>query len=80
MKRIFKAKITFHVTEKHSDAKYVNDISKPLEFEDTYTMDTDFFNDKEEILNNIKYDLKLVAGGGYDTENIYNVKFDIKEI
>ena len=81
IKRI-KAKITFNVTENHPDAEYIKDINETLDFEDVYTIDTEFFGggsgDNESILNYIKNDLRLVAGGGYDTEHIYNVNFDIR--
>lgn len=50
---------------------------KKYTFHDVYKIDTDFYDDNDEILCYIKHDLKLVAGGGYSTENVKNAKFKI---
>lgn len=74
----YKAKITFTMDEKHPDIKYVKDWTKDKEFtfDDVYEFSEDY--SREEIERYIKHDLKLVAGGGYNTEHIHNVKFEIK--
>lgn len=80
MKKKFKAQIVWMVTENHPDIKYVSNPKEPLEYNDVYTMDTDYYDDENHMLEYIKNDLSLVAGGGYSTENIYDVKFDIEKI
>ena len=35
---------------------------------------------KEDAIAHIKSDLRLVAGGGYNSEHIHNVKFKIESI
>ena len=47
------------------------------EFADYYEFSMDYT--KDEIESYIKQDLKLVAGGGYDTEHIHNVNFEIRQ-
>lgn len=72
-KKTIKAEITFKITEEHPDAQYVEDITKELSFEDTYTVDNEIDN---EVVNQfIRNDLMLVAGGGYDTKHLINPKF-----
>ena len=44
---------------------------------DTYTFNSDYT--EEEAIIYIKHDLKLVAGGGYNTDHIHNVKFEIEK-
>ena len=80
MKKVFKAKITYRVEQGHPDIECLENVNEVLEFEDTYTMDTDNFWSVDHMIDHIKYDLALVAGGGYSTEHIGNVKFDIKRI
>ena len=47
-------------------------------FEDTYTFDNCYtFSDVEGY---IKSDLSLVAGGGYNSEHIHNVTFEITRV
>ena len=48
-------------------------------FSDTYSINTDYFYNTTEILDHIKNDLKLVAGGGYNTDHIHPVYFNIEE-
>ena len=49
-------------------------------YKDIYTMDSDYFESKEEIIDYIKNDLKLVSGGGYNSKHIHNIKFNIKRV
>jgi len=76
---MLKGKILFRITKDHPDWKYlkeeekIGEVSKQLEFEDTYA-----FREKVPKSNMkayIKNDLLLVAGGGYDTKHVYDVKF-----
>lgn len=80
MKTKYNAKIMYIMDENHPDKKYVKDWTKEKEltFQDVYTFTEDY--EKEDMINYIKNDLKLVAGGGYNTDHIHNVKFEIKKI
>lgn len=71
---IKKATIYFDTNEKHPDSKN----AKGLEFTDTYRFDMDYFDGDIDFY--IKHDLALVAGGGYDTDTIENVRFTIKAV
>lgn len=70
-------KISFTIDKGHPDIKYVDDWTedKVLTFADTYTFNDDYT--EEEIIPYIKRDLSLVAGGGYNTDHISNVTFEI---
>ena len=80
-KKVFKAAITYNMTSEHPDIDCVENPKEALTFEDTYYMDIEYWdNNEEEMIYFIKHDLALVAGGGYSTEHIYNVKFNIEKI
>lgn len=73
-------KIIYTVDAKHPDIKYMPDWSesKIWTFEDTYTFDNCYtFDDVESY---VKSGLSLVAGGGYNSEHIHNVKFEIARV
>lgn len=71
-----KGVIRFKVKKNHPDLKCIpeEDRDKTHEFCDIYYIDTDYFYGRDDIESYIKHDLKLVAGGGYDTDTIKNVK------
>ena len=73
-------KIIYTMDDKHPDIKYVKDWTedKVFDFEDVYTFSNDY--EEENIIEYIKRDLKLVVGGGYNTDHIHNVKFEIKKV
>lgn len=75
----YHGKISFTIDKEHPDIKYVPDWeeNKVLTIEDTYTFDGDYT--KENIIAYIKNDLSLVAGGGYNTDHIHNVVFEVKK-
>ena len=73
MTQRYNATIVYDTKNNHPDEKG----AKGLIFKDVYTIDTDYFNDNQHITNYIKNDMRLVAGGGYDTDTITNVHFDI---
>ena len=75
----FNGKITYTMDAEHPDKKYVEDWTKEkvFTFSDTYTFNSDYT--EEEAIIYIKHDLKLVAGGGYNTDHIHNVKFEIEK-
>lgn len=73
-------KISYTVDEGHPDIQYIKDWSenKVLTFEDTYNFNNCYtFDDMEGY---VKSDLSLVAGGGYNSEHIHNVKFEISRV
>ena len=73
-------KISYTVDSGHPDIQYIKDWSenKVLTFEDTYTFNNCYtFDDMEGY---VKSDLSLVAGGGYNSEHIHNVKFEISRV
>lgn len=76
MKKTIKATIYYNMTENHPDLKYCDSRFKH-EFTDTYYVDTDNYFSEEDMLNHIKSDLTLVAGGGYNTKEIEDVIFKI---
>lgn len=75
----YHGKISFTIDKGHPDIKYVNDWTedKILTFADTYTFNDDYT--EESIIQYIKRDLSLVAGGGYNTDHIHNVTFEIEK-
>lgn len=80
----YHGKITYTMGENHPYIKYIENYSKDkiFTFEDTYIFDLDkgFWDDEDERIVYIKNDLALVAGGGYNTENIYNMGFEINRV
>lgn len=76
----FKAKIIYKMFPSHPDKDYVvggYDPEKYYEYEDTYRVDTDYFNGIRDVYLYIKRDLSLVAGGGYNDKGIYGEKYII---
>lgn len=75
----FCGKIKFTMDKEHPDVKCVEDWTEDrvLTFEDYYEFSMDYT--KDEIESYIKHDLMLVAGGGYNTDHIHNVTFEIKQ-
>ena len=80
MIKTFKSEIKFKVIGSHPDIKYIPNPDEIQTFSDTYSINTDYFYNTTEILDHIKNDLKLVAGGGYNTDHIYPVYFNIEEV
>ena len=73
-------KINFTVDDRHPDIAYMPDWdkNKVYTFEDIYTFDNCYtFDDVESY---VKSDLRLVAGGGYNSKHIHNVKFEIARV
>lgn len=81
----YHGKITYTIDKDHPDIKYVADYTeeKIFTFEDTYSFDESRnleWQEESNIKAYIKRDLKLVAGGGYNTDHIHNVKFEINRV
>lgn len=76
----YHGKITYTIDKNHPDIKYVEGWTeeKIFTFEDTYTFNNDY--PEESMKEYIKRDLKLVAGGGYNTDHIHNIKFEIQRV
>ena len=68
------------IDKNHPDIKYIKDWTKDkiFIFHDEYTFDERWT--KEDAITHIKSDLRLVAGGGYNSKHIHNVKFKIELI
>lgn len=73
----YHGKILHTIDKDHPDIKYVEGWTKDkvFTFEDTYTFEDDCT--EESIIHFIKRDLMMVAGGGYNTDHIHNVVFEI---
>ena len=73
-------KIKCTIDKDHPDIKYIHDWTenKEFEFDDTYIFE-DYYTE-EECIRYIKRDLRLVAGGGYNSEHIHNVSFEIRRL
>lgn len=76
----YHGKISYTIDNKHIDINCVENYAenKIFTFEDTYNFSNDY--EEENIIEYIKRDLKLVAGGGYNTDHIHNVTFEIKRV
>jgi len=74
----YEGTIVYMIAPGHPDRKYVKDIGKALTYSDTFTFNQEF--PREVIEGYIRRELALVAGGGYDTDHIYNVNMTIKKI
>lgn len=85
--RGFRATIYYTIDNGHPDRKYMNNKSTSIvrTYTDTYYFPVEekrsvwYKADREAMERYIKSDLRLVAGGGYDSKHIHNIKFDIVE-
>ena len=79
LKRRFHGEITFTMDKGHPDVRCVENWTedKIMKFADYYEFSADYT--KDEIESYIKHDLMLVAGGGYNTDHIHNVNFEIRQ-
>lgn len=75
MKKTYHATIKWRCKANHPDT---DDTKTVFTYSDDYYIDDDYYSDGDEIMNYIKHDLALVAGGGYDTDTITDVKYDIR--
>lgn len=73
-KQKYHARINYDTDGNHPDAPN----ARGLMYEDVYTIDTDLFMGYDSPEEFIREDLALVAGGGYDTRHITNVKYTIR--
>lgn len=76
-----KGKITYKVDGNHPDiqdmpSKYWYD--KVFTYEDTYTFGDDW--GYEEAILYIERDLKIIAGGGYSSRNIYDFHIETEVV
>ncbi|KRL79736.1 hypothetical protein [Ligilactobacillus equi] len=72
-KVVITGEITYTIDKDHPDMRYIKDWyeGKIFKFSDTYRFDTEYWGrDYEEMAKYIINDLKLIAGGGYNTEHI----------
>jgi hypothetical protein len=82
MKKSIRATIYYTVDSKHPDIQYIKNPSEIQSFTDTYTFDTNYVGNvtRSEMENYAKNDLRLVAGGGYNSKHIHNVSFEFKSV
>ena len=82
--RKYRAKIKYTMDENHPDKDFVFggwDKDRIMEYRDVYTYDDTYDDEPEEnLMEYIKRDLKLIAGGGYNTDHIHNVKIEIERL
>lgn len=74
--------IKYKVKKNHPDLKYIPEAErdKVQEFDDVYYIDMDYFEDMDAVKRYVKHDLALVAGGGYATDTIKNVSYELKRL
>ena len=78
----FKAKIKYKVDGNHPD---IQDLptefwyGKDFTYEDTYTFDNDEWSFGEAV-RYMENDMKIVAGGGYNSSHIYDVHLVFEEV
>lgn len=77
----YRAKIKYRIKKTHPDIGCVKDWTpkKVFEIEDVYTFQEEWFSEDYEK-DYMRHDLALVAGGGYSTNHISNVKYEIEKI
>lgn len=82
MKKSILATIYYTVDSEHPDIQYIKNPSEIQSFTDTYTFDTNYVGNvtRSEMENYAKNDLRLVAGGGYNSKHIHNVSFEFKSV
>ena len=77
----YKAKLNYTVKETHPDFEYLNDPNwtpeKIYEDKDGYHIDPEHYYDEDDIVDYIKEDMLLIAGGGYNWNGIDNIRFEI---
>ena len=77
----FNATIKYKVKETHPDIQDMPEElwrDKIFTYEDTYRFDP--AGEVDDMVDYMKSDLRLVAGGGYSTRHIYDVEFEIEEV
>ena len=76
------AKLNYKIKPTHPDFQYITNWTPDKVYTecDTYRIDPDEFYGEDDIIDYIKEDLMLVAGGGYNWDNIYDVKFEMEVI
>ena len=81
MKIRYHGEIKYTMDRNHPDIQYAKDWTKDklYSFSDTYEFDCNYYS-TEEIMAYIVHDLKLVAGGGYNSKHIHNLAFEIKQV
>lgn len=80
-KQKYKATIFYTIDAVHPDIKYLNEEyneNKVFNYSDIYSFLADYTIDY--CISIIKSDLRLVAGGGYNSEHIHNVTFNIEKM
>lgn len=79
MKKYY-GKIKFSIDKNHPDIDCIKDWTpdKMFEFDDVYSF-PDYY-DSIDRKRYIRRDLRLIAGGGYNSKHIHNVSFEIRKL
>ena len=78
---IFKAVIRYYVDQDHPDIKCIKHPEQEQSFDDTYKFDYFYWGDNTDgMLDYMKQDLALIAGGGYNTDHIHQVSYSFVRI
>ena len=82
MRKSIKATIFYMVDKRHPDIKYIGNPAEEQSFTDTYTFDLDRCGNLTtmDMKAYAANDLRLIAGGGYDTKHIHKVRFEFEEV
>ena len=83
MIKVFNAIIKYKAKETHPDIQDLPEEfwkDKVFIYEDTYSFNSAYYDEVEDMIEYMKSDLRLVAGGGYSTRHIYDVEFEIEEV
>lgn len=80
MKKYYFAEIAYRMTKGHPDWDCVQDHRRTQYFEDVYTYDDDRHFSFDDFWEGMKYDLALIAGGGYETTHVKNLTYRIQEV
>lgn len=84
MKKCFDAEIKYKMDENHPDISCVKNWrrNRVFKYKDTYSFASyhPLYESEEEMREFIESDLKLVAGGGYNADHIYDVQIKIRPV
>ena len=77
------AKIYYKILPTHPDKDCVVggwDPEREMSYDDTYHIDPNYFEGMDDIKTYIKHDLALIAGGGYETKHIKDVRYEMEVV
>lgn len=78
--KYYTATIYYRMKGNNPDWGYVKDHRKTLNMDYTARFDLNWWWGEDDIIEHLKHELMLMAGGGYSTDTIKNVRFEIAEL